>query len=37
MGSTFPKIKKIFHSLIRPFTHPHLGTDKRPVKAAAVQ
>jgi hypothetical protein len=31
-----PKIKKN-SSFIHPFTHPHPGTDKRPVKAAAVQ
>jgi hypothetical protein len=38
VGSTFPKIKKkIVHSFIYPSTHPHPGTDKRPVKAAAVQ
>jgi hypothetical protein len=34
----FRKFKKIFfHSFIHPFTHPHPGTDNRPVKAAAVQ
>jgi hypothetical protein len=41
VGSTFPKIKKkissFIYSLIYHFTHPHPGTDKRPVKAAAVQ
>jgi hypothetical protein len=26
-----------WHSFIKPFTHPHTGADKRPVKAAAVQ
>jgi hypothetical protein len=31
----FRKLKKVL-SFIR-FTHPHPGTDKRPVKAAAVQ
>jgi hypothetical protein len=33
----FRKFKKIVHSFIHPFTLPHPGTDKRPVKAAAVQ
>jgi hypothetical protein len=33
----FRKFKKIVHSFIHPFTHPHPGTGKRPVKAAAVQ
>jgi hypothetical protein len=33
----FRKLKKIVLSFIHPFTHPHSGTDKRPVKAAAVQ
>jgi hypothetical protein len=33
----FRKLKKIVHSFIHPFTYPHLGTDKRPVKVAAVQ
>jgi hypothetical protein len=37
VGSTFPKIKKIVLSFIHPFTHPHLGTDKRPLKVAAVK
>jgi hypothetical protein len=31
------KLKKIFNSFIHPFTHPHPGTDKRPIKAAEVQ
>jgi hypothetical protein len=34
----FRKLKKnFFHLFIHPFTHPHPGTDNRPVKAAAVQ
>jgi hypothetical protein len=33
----FCKFKKIVYSLIQPFTHPHLGMDKRHVKAAAAQ
>jgi hypothetical protein len=38
VGSTFPKIKKIVISFIHfPFTHPHPGTDKRPIKESAVQ
>jgi hypothetical protein len=32
----FRKLKKS-SSFIHPFTHPHPGTDQRPVKAAAVQ
>jgi hypothetical protein len=37
MSSTFPKTEKIVLSFIHPFIHPHLGTDKRPGKAAAVK
>jgi hypothetical protein len=33
----FQTLKKLALSFIHPFTHPHLGMYKRPVKAAAVQ
>jgi hypothetical protein len=33
----FRKLKKKARSVIRPFTNPYLGTDKRPVEAATVQ